>query len=193
MLTRKEIDAAMPKVAVGLAKYQRLRHLMRTDPRFAYERSFQKAFNGFYRVRRGTPWQRAFYATFAKCRRSPLTFSQVLVRLRRATGRTEASFASKLVATLDRTQPVIDSVVLTKLGLSLPTADARRRHSEINLLYVELGRRYRKFLKTTNGRYLVRTFRRRYGDGDVTQVKMLDFVMWQTRTARKPKRRAKFP
>ena len=181
MLTRHEIDTAIPKVEVGLAQYQHLRHLIRTRPRFAHERAFQKAFNGFYRVRRNAEWQRVFYATLARCHRHPLTFAQVLRQIRRTTGRTEASFASKLVATLDPTQPVIDSVVLAKLGLSLPATQDARRHERIVQLHALLRRRYTKFLKTANGRYLVSWFRRRYGTQRLTRIKMLDLVLWQTR------------
>ncbi len=181
MLTRHESDTAIPKVKVGLAKYQHLRHLIRTRPRFAHERAFQRAFNGFYRVRRNVDWQRAVYATFASCHRRPLPFVKVLRHVRRTTGRTEASFVSKLVATLDASQPVIDSVVLSKLGLSLPATQDARRQERIVRLHALLGRRYTKFLKTANGRYLVRSFRRRYGTQRLTQIKMLDFVLWQTR------------
>ena len=181
MLTRHEIDTAIPKVKVGLAKYQQLRRLIRTRPRFSRERAFQKSFNGFYRVRRNTEWQLAFYAIMARSRRNRLTFAQVLQKLHRATGRTEASFASKLVATLDPSQPVIDSVVLAKLGLSLPATKDSQRHKRIVHMHISLRSRYVKFLKTSNGRYLVRCFRRRYGNQRLTQVKMLDLVLWQTR------------
>jgi hypothetical protein len=40
--------------------------------------------------------------------------------LHRTTGRCEASFASKLSATIGPTMPVIDSVVLRNLNLRLP-------------------------------------------------------------------------
>src|ERR1700675_1786990 len=160
MLTRQETHPAIPKVAAGLAKYQHLRRLIRTRPRFAHERAFQKAFNGFYRVRRNAEWQRVFYATLSHCHHHPLTFAQVLRRIRRTTGRTEASFASKLVATLDASQPVIDSVVLAKLGLSLPAAHDARRQEQIVQIHALLRRRYVKFLKTASGRYLVSWFRR---------------------------------
>jgi hypothetical protein len=181
LITRHEIDTAIPKIKVGLAKYQHLRHLIRTRPRFAHERAFQKAFNGFYRVRRNADWQRVFYATLARCHRHPLAFAQVLQRIRRKTLRTEASFASKLVATLDPSQPVIDSVVLAKLGLSLPATHDVGRHERIVQIHALLRRRYVKFLKTADGRYLVSRFRRHHGSQRLTQIKMLDLVLWQTR------------
>lgn len=38
------------------------------------------------------------------------------------------------------------------------------------------------FLTTDTGRYLVTRFRDEYPDANVTEVKMLDLVLWQTRT-----------
>ncbi len=55
-LTKAEIDAALPRVAVGLKKYvwlqaQRDTCDLRSDP------EYRKRFNGFYRVRRGQDWR----------------------------------------------------------------------------------------------------------------------------------------
>ena len=56
-----------------------------------------------------------------ECARSGgFDFSLTLVELFAATGRIEASFASKLHATLHPNAPVTDSVVLENLGLRLP-------------------------------------------------------------------------
>jgi hypothetical protein len=104
-----------------------------------------------------------------------------LVRLFRATGRYEASFASKLIATLDPHQPVIDSVVTTNLKLPLPPANHPQRKRQIERVHLELTKRYCRFLATANGRYLVRTFTRTHNAKDLTPIKMLDFILWQTR------------
>jgi len=138
--------------------------------------------NGFYRVRRrDAAWQKTFYRLMAKCNRHPLPFGAVLKRLKQSTGRCEASFASKLVATLDPYQPVIDSVVLGNLDLPLPPRNHPHRFKRIEWIHAELGRRYRRFLATADGRYLVRTFKRVHGAKGLTHIKMLDFVLWQTR------------
>lgn len=182
MLTRPEIDEAMRKLAPGVAKYREIRRQVRKRPRFAYERAFQRAFNGFYRVRgRDAAWQRSFYRLMAKCNRHPLPFSAVLKRLKQSTSRCEASFASKLIATLDPHQPVIDSVVLGNLKLPLPPPNHPHRLKRIQRIHEELTRRYRRFLTTANGKYLVRSFKRTHGEKGITHMKMVDFVLWQAR------------
>lgn len=78
---------------------------------------FRRRFNGYYGVRRNASWRRCFYEQFeaAKPRQLPpdLMFDAVLRALAAETGRVEASFVSKLVATLNPTAPVIDSVIRT--------------------------------------------------------------------------------
>jgi hypothetical protein len=82
--------------------------------------AFQRKFNGFYGVRRNARWRAEFYGLFEEAKGSQAApgelFSLVLERIYVATGRVEASFASKLVATLFPAAPIIDSVVRGFLG-----------------------------------------------------------------------------
>lgn len=76
---------------------------------------FQRRFNGFYGVRRNAAWRDAFYRIFEAAKELPLSpselFRRSLLELEQETGRVEASFVSKLVATLRPEAPVIDSVI----------------------------------------------------------------------------------
>jgi hypothetical protein len=124
-LTVARIDRALPFVAAGLGKYLWLQeHRDATDLRvdFAYRRYF----NHFYRVRRGHDWQDKFYGLLEAQKSRKVDFAQLLHALHQRTGRYEASFASKLLATINPDMPVIDSVVLRNLDLRLP---ARARPS----------------------------------------------------------------
>lgn len=179
-LTVRDIDAALANVGPGLEKYlaiqSRLRHCdIRTDTKF------RRMFGGFYRVRRDACWQDAFYRLLERAKARQTTFGDVLSELHSATGRWEASFVSKLLATVDPTQPVIDSVVLRNVGLRLPAHGAPDRESRIVDLHGRLAAIFREFLSTEAGRCLVSRFRGRYPDADVTETKMLDLVLWQTR------------
>jgi hypothetical protein len=179
-LTRVQIDAAIPRVKEGLEKYLWLqRNRDAVDVRVNAE--YQRKFNRFYRVRRGSTWQGHFYALLQARKRHCVTFRDVLNAIYKATNRYEASFASKLVATIDPTMPVIDSVVLRNLGLRLPPAGAANRLSLIEALHNELATRFSEYLKTPDGRYLVDKFRKTYPSANITEVKMLDLVLWQTR------------
>lgn len=75
----------------------------------------RRRFNAYYGVRRNAAWRTIFYEQFEAAKSvsddaGPL-FKRVIAALYEATGRVEASFASKLVATLRPDSPIIDSVV----------------------------------------------------------------------------------
>ena len=117
----------------------------------------------------------------AQASREQLEFHDVLDLLHETTSRYEASFASKLLATLNPSLPVIDSVVLRNLGLRLPQSGALNRASQILMIYKKLGACFDAFLATKDGRYLVDQFRSMYSMAAITEVKMVDLVLWQTR------------
>jgi hypothetical protein len=138
-------------------------------------------FNHFYRVRRGTDWQKKFYSLLEMQKHKTVSFADVLQALHQTTGRYEPSFASKLVATIRPDMPVIDSIVLRNLDLTLPGYHSRDRAARLVQLYETLVSRFRAFLKTETGRYVIRRFREEYPGAKLSKVKMLDLVLWQTR------------
>jgi hypothetical protein len=60
-----------------------------------------------------------------------IEFPEALREISRRTGRIEASFSSKLVATLSPTKPVIDRFVLENFELKLPRWGLHDRESRI--------------------------------------------------------------
>lgn len=101
--------------------------------------------------------------------------------MRQATGRFEASFASKLVASLDPTLPVVDRVVLENFGLSLPYYYAADRERRILQVYSELRARYEALLGTDLGRLIHRKFTARHPHAAISDLKKVDLVLWQHR------------
>lgn len=184
-LTRVQIDAALPLVAPGLRKYLWLQ-AQRQACDLRSDRQFRKDFNGFYRVRRSEKWQDKFYDLLEQNKGKAVSFSEVLDSLYRATSRYEASFSSKLLATIDPNMPVIDSIVMRNVGLALPGHGSSQRAIRIHQLYGELITCMQEFLMTETGGYLVRRFREEYPSADITEVKMLDLVLWQTRARKSP-------
>jgi hypothetical protein len=179
-LTTLQIDAALPKIETGLKQYLWLQSRVCTEL-FAEDREFRKRYNHFYRVRRGDDWQNVFYGLMIRAKRERLEFRSVLDFLREATGRYEASFASKLVATLQTSKPVIDSVVLKNVDLRLPSQKSPDRTLEICKLYKKLEYLFADYLQSSEGKYLVKEFNRLYPQMGVTDEKKLDLVLWQTR------------
>jgi hypothetical protein len=123
-LEKAQIDTAVPRLNTGLNQYlwiQTNRHT--TDIRSNL--LFRRRFNHFYRVRRGLEWQDHFFDLLESKKTKQTQFFEVLDALHKATNRYEASFASKLLATIDPSMPVIDSIVLRNLNLKLPPSHQR--------------------------------------------------------------------
>jgi|HubBroStandDraft_4_1064222.scaffolds.fasta_scaffold50357_2 hypothetical protein len=175
-VNREQIDSALSKLRRPIDKYSWIQRGLRLV-NVAEDKEFQRRFAGYYRVRflKSAPRQRLF-DLLEESKKLPADFGTILEKLCAATGRMEESFASKLAATIDPNLPVIDSWVRDNLGLSRPfsTENAKEIHQKIRGQYAE-------FLSTENGKYLIRRFAETYPEAHITHVKMLDFVLWQTR------------
>ena len=124
----------------GLQKYCRLQEsLSRVDVRS--DGDFQRAFKSFYQVRRGADFCEPFFSILYREKNNPApSFGEVLAEIHDRTGRVEASFSSKLVATIDADLPVWDRHVLDNLGLRPPysSMNPQRRLSRCSELYSEI-------------------------------------------------------
>jgi hypothetical protein len=180
-LTQTQIKASISRIEIPLRKYVWIQEqFIRTlDPQKDSE--FRTRFNGFYRVRRNLKWQDAFYGLMGELRGKSTDIKSVLNEIRNRTGRIEASFASKLIATLDPMCPVIDSVVLRNLGLRLPKFGAQNRIELICDVYKSLADILTNYLTSQHGRNLVSEFRTNFKSVEITEMKMLDLVLWQLR------------
>ena len=181
-LSRAQVDIALPKVQEGLEKYLWLQTQIANRLGAWDDMTFRSKFKNFYGTRFNTEdWHNAFFGLMGRASTEQLEFHEVLDLLLEATGRYEASFASKLMATLNPSLPVIDRFILSNLGLRLPHFGAANRVSRIVKIYKTLGACFDAFLATEDGRYLVDKFRSMYPTAAITEVKMVDLVLWQTR------------
>jgi hypothetical protein len=110
-----------------------------------------------------------------------ITFSQALRTLRELTGRIEASFASKLVATLDPNKPVVDKFVLDNFGLRLPYYSTDNRESKTIQVYSQLCRKYEGLMACPIAHIICANFAKMYPWANITDLKKVDFVLWQIR------------
>lgn len=179
-IRKADLEAALTRLEPGVKAYCELQARLQCC-NVTSDRDFQRRFGGFYRVRRNAEWRAAYFRILERAKRSPTSFEEALRQIYRATGRVEASFASKLVASVDPEQPVIDSIVLANLGLRLPVRTAPRRLERLAELHAQLAAAYAAYLARPEGRRLVTTFKRRYPGAEVSQVKVLDLVLWQIR------------
>lgn len=180
--SHQQIRDAIKRVERGLFRYLELKMLLASgvDVR---DRNFQKLFNGFYRVSRRTPaWYVLFYDVFYEALVNDFSFYQILEAIFRGTGRVEASFASKIRASIDESSVVIDRVVLSNVGLKLSRSDnPQQRMRAAFQTYKDLEKSIAAIRASDFGIFIIDEFRRCYPHATVTDVKAIDLTLWQLR------------
>jgi hypothetical protein len=182
-LTQDEIQTALDRLERGLRQYLWLQGHVRSCNVSANE-EFQRRFNAFYKVRRGPQWRSTYFALLESAKSGGMDFSETLKELHFRTGRIEASFSSKLVATLDSSKPVIDIFVLKHFELCLPRSGLSDRETRTIDLYRELCARYSTFIQSPTGKLIRELFDGRYSQSEVSELKKIDLVLWQIRPKR---------
>lgn len=177
----EKISRAMERVKPGLNKYQRIQGLI-TKVNVSEDRDFQKSFNGFYRVRqRPVDFYQVFYSYMENAKNGSTSFETTLTHLYKELGRVEASFSSKLVATINPDMPVWDSVVLKNIGLKAPAYHRKNRIGESIEVYDQLINWYKDFLMTEKAKTIIEQFDATYPEAAITDIKKVDLVLWQIR------------
>lgn len=146
------------------------------------DKEFQKKFNGFYRVRRNTEWQKIYYTMMENGKSKPLTFEEILRELYSKTGRVEASFASKLLHTLRADMPIWDKFVLQNLGKKMPVCQGEEKIKNAVRIYGEIADWYKQVLQTESVQKKIAEFDEVFPEYEwFSQTKKLDFIIWQIR------------
>lgn len=146
--------------------------------------AFQRTFNGLYMVRRGALWREAFYELFEDEKsRSDRNFERVLTALHNATGRIEASFASKLHATIDPHMPVYDSWVRLNMSLKARSGPAQLRVPALCADYESIASSYAWIMGQPDYAHVRAAFDDALPDlRDIGDVKKVDLLLWQSRS-----------
>jgi len=95
--------------------------------------------------------------------------------------RVEASFASKLVATIDPSRPIIDKYVLKNLDENLPYTYARNRISRIIEIYSTVEMKMLELCQSPVGQETIALFDLKFPQNTISSMKKLDFVLWKIR------------
>lgn len=154
------------------------------DPSQPLDREFQKLFNGFYRVRRGSDWQEACYHIMEMHRTDPsVTFPQLLNELTYHTGKVDFSFATKILHTINPRMPIYDSIIATNLALwNNYDGSVDRKMCRAIVIYDQLQQAYRQLQTMPEMLQCVDAFNRRFLDFlNISTLKKIDFLLWSNR------------
>jgi len=178
-----KISEAIARARKGISQYLEIMTLF-PAVEVASDRDFQRKFNAFYGIRqRPKEWYRKYFHLMQLLKGSKPSFNDVLDQLSLAMGRYEPSFSSKLVATLDPDQPIWDVFVLKNTHAKVPSYSSHNKIEQAKAAYAGIQKWYQEFLASDKGKLVVNVFDRMVPEhGKITNLKKVDFVLWQTRT-----------
>ena len=142
---------------------------------------FQRKYDRFYRVRRNEAWRKEYFRLMGLFQKQDqVSFGDILQRLYQATGQIEASFSSKMLATLDANMPIWDSRVLKMLKLKLLEGKlTEERLSNTVEVYDRICRWYKTFMKTDVAKNWIHRFDCEFPEfADFRDAKKIDFILW---------------
>lgn len=150
------------------------------------DEDFQREFNHFYRIRRNEEWRKKFYRIFEDTKQKTAPdFAEVLEELYAQTGNVEASFSSKMVATLNPNKPIWDSMVLSVLLMKPETKNGKAAVSSVIGCYNDIDRWYYDFKKHPAAKEWIRKFEKAFPEyKDISATKKIDFILWAGGEAR---------
>lgn len=180
-VTEEQVQIALSGLQPSLTKYLWLQRQVRLCDDISTNGEFQRRFIGFYRVRRNSGWCSEFFKLMGASKSKGIDFPEALREINCRCGKIEASFASKLVATLDPSKPVIDKFVLSHFAMRLPRWGSTSREEKTIKLYCELCGKYADLLQSPTGKLILGLFDLRYPNSEVTELKKVDLVLWQVR------------
>jgi hypothetical protein len=185
MYTQEDIMLVFKKPALraGLEKYQKIMDSLYTTD-VSKDREFQKLYNHFYRMRQRKPEFYQLYYTYMEKMKGcadPISFEDILRFIHNETGRYEASFSSKLLATLNPSKPVWDTFVLENLGVKKISSTAKDREQKVIAAYDQICSWYDTFSKSEDADLILTLFDQTFPAADITTTKKIDLFLWQNR------------
>lgn len=154
------------------------------------DKAFQKSFNHFYRIRipkNNRDSYKEFYELFEiSKRKSNVSFESIYSGLYKITGRTEVSFSSKILHSINDNQPIYDSKVAEAVekisGLKLHKyqgTDKNKKYENGLTLYSRLSNWYNNFINSSTAKEVNDAFDINFPEfKDISAVKKIDFILW---------------
>ena len=142
---------------------------------------FRKIFTRFYNVRHKNwnTWSANYYQVFEKMKheKNNVTFERILNEI--STETVDASFASKMLATLNPDKPILDSRVLENLKITIKGNTKQERIKSSIEVYKEIETFYNSYLPTEEAKINIALFDKIFPDYSlINATKKIDFIIW---------------
>lgn len=175
------------EVACAFDAYLKTQELHNTDVSTDIE--YQKNYNSYYKVRRDQNWLKEYYDFMENHKNDEdISFEKILRKIssvpHKAKNGTiksiEASFASKMLATINPNYPIWDSQVVRALDISIdPTLIGEAKIMAYVDAYTKLTREIGDFIKTTEGQMCIKQFDATFPNLTyLNPFKKIDYYLW---------------
>ncbi len=149
--------------------------------------TFRKAFDDYYDVRRNPFWLTQYFDYFQRVKNNKaISFNEIIDYCfnnmktnKGAKYPVEASFSSKMLATINPNMPILDSKVLSNMGLSIDGTSPQEKLASAKNTYKEICRRYEKYIGTNDCNDAIAIFNTYFPDYiELTDTKKIDCFLW---------------
>ena len=175
-----EIEKSLPKKETRIEKYVYIMQMLHKCD-VSKSENFRKSYNDFYKMRQRPKEYYDIYFEYLEQQKNNLhiTFEDILTYIYKNTGRCEASFSSKLLATINPYKVVWDKNVLSNLFINAPYSNCKNRIEKIISTYNELNSWYEHFLTTQNANDIIKLFDSLFPQySSITNIKKIDLAIW---------------
>lgn len=151
-------------------------------------KDYQKNFTAYYNIRRDQEWLKKYYNYLeANKNNKNITFEKILLDISKIEHTTknglkstvEASFASKMLATIIPDNPIWDKRIAKALGIKLINCNKEEKISTYVKIYDELREKVKEFINTKSGKECIRLFNKTFPNyTTVSNFKKIDHYLW---------------
>jgi len=167
----------------GLSKYKEIMARFNEPGDLVSDTIFKRSYKGYYKIRRNDEFCDFYFSILQNNRgNKDITFDYVLSTLFEKFNMVEASFSSKLIATINPDLPIWDSFVLKNLKNQLGSKIKGKDKIQQSIIkYDNLKKWYEDNLATDQYRNLITIFDQRFPDSGISDLKKVDLILWQIR------------
>lgn len=185
MVTKEKAKQILvvPRLKSDLKKYQYIMDRVRKVD-VSEDTEFQNIYRDFYQMRRfySDEFARKYFRLMEQIKgMSGVTFKMTFERVKHIQCTYETSFSSKMAHTFNPQIPIWDSVVTTRhFGFKAPTGVKDREQKTIDR-FNEYSEKFYKYMKSSEGQMLIEMFDKAFLGNGISDVKKIDFILWQDR------------
>ena len=137
--------------------------------------------NSFYKVRRNAKWREVFYKYFESIKDTKdIKYEDIITYLYKETGNVEASFSSKVLATINPNMPILDRSVLSNLNLKI---DGKTKEEKLNnaiKTYYKIIENENEMLNNLQIQKFIKEFKELFPEYELSNIKILDCLLWKS-------------